>query len=269
MTRKMAPISAFVICKDEVSSLGCCLESLDICREIVVVDSGSTDGTLDLIESYRARGLPIRLIKREWPGYAKQKQFALEQATGPWCLSLDADERLDDEARQMILSLPLDETDRFGYALRRKNHLYGYGFPPDLVHAKGITRLFRKSRAHYDLSLLVHEALIHDGPIRTLKRGSILHHHHASLEERLAKNEDYSSLKARERIARGRTSGPFKLLLNPLGRFLKIYLLQRYFICGTPGLVNALLHAHYTLLTELKILWPQLQAGRRSKPDAR
>ena len=79
--------------------IGACLASLDSCAEIIVVDSGSTDATLDIVRDFSARGWPIKLIERDWPGYAKQKQFALEQATQPWVLSIDADEWLDDALR--------------------------------------------------------------------------------------------------------------------------------------------------------------------------
>ena len=80
------PISATVICKNEEVCMPACLASLDSCAEIVVVDSGSTDSTLAIIRDFLARGWPIRLIERGWPGYAKQKQFALEQATQDWVL---------------------------------------------------------------------------------------------------------------------------------------------------------------------------------------
>ena len=99
MSRFHRPISAFIICQNEVAVLGECIESLDFCREIVIVDSGSTDGTLALIESYAAQGYPIRLISNAWPGFARQKQFALEQCREPWCLSMDSDERLDPQRR--------------------------------------------------------------------------------------------------------------------------------------------------------------------------
>ena len=87
------PISAFIICKNERDHLADCIASLAGFAEIVIVDSGSTDGTLDIIRACAARGVPIRLIEREWPGYTRQKQFAMEQCTQEWCLNLDADER--------------------------------------------------------------------------------------------------------------------------------------------------------------------------------
>ena len=116
-------ISGFVICKDESATIRRCLESPSFCREIVVVDSGSTAGTLEIITQMIDEGHPIRLIPREWPGYAKQKQFALDATNGLWCLSLDADEFIDDALRTEILTLPLDATDKAGFWMRRRDYL--------------------------------------------------------------------------------------------------------------------------------------------------
>src|SRR5690606_32494469 len=85
------PLSAFIICHNEEKYLGECIESLAECAEIVIVDSGSTDGTIPLIQSYVDRGWPIRLFKEPWRGYAGQKQFALEQCRQEWCFNIDAD----------------------------------------------------------------------------------------------------------------------------------------------------------------------------------
>ena len=105
MNNTTLPISAFIICKNEEAVLGNCIESLKGCAEIVIVDSGSTDGTIELVQEYVARGWPIRFMHQDWLGYAAQKQFALEQCTQPWCLSLDADERLDAELQAALPEL--------------------------------------------------------------------------------------------------------------------------------------------------------------------
>ena len=94
--------SAAIICLNEAACIGKCLESLRDFAEIVVVDSGSSDATLTIVDEFMRRGFPIRLIEQAWLGYARQKQFALDQATQPWVFSIDADEWLDDDLRASL-----------------------------------------------------------------------------------------------------------------------------------------------------------------------
>lgn len=260
MDRFHRPISAFIICKNEAGVLGDCIESLDFCREIVIVDSGSTDGTLALVETYQAQGYPIRLVAREWPGFARQKQFALEQCAEPWCLSLDADERLDAPARASISAMPLEDAKLSAYAIRRRDYLPGYGYQPRTVYAKAFIRLVRKGTAHFDETVLVHEALIPDGPVYTIPGGSILHYRNLSIREDMAKGSAYAALKAKGSFARGRRSNLLKLAFKPLGRFLKSYIGHRYFLCGAPGFIYAAMLAQYAFLTEAKLY--RLSLGR-------
>src|SRR5690349_7513078 len=94
--------SAALICLDEAACIGKCLESLSGFAEIVVVDSGSTDGTLAIVDDFARRGFPIRLVRQPWLGYARQKQLALDLATEPWAFSIDADEWLDEDLRASL-----------------------------------------------------------------------------------------------------------------------------------------------------------------------
>jgi glycosyltransferase involved in cell wall biosynthesis len=247
------PISAFIVCKNEAAVIGACLDSVDFCREIVIVDSGSTDGTLDMIEAYRKRGFPIRLIEREWPGYAKQKQFALDQCSEPWCLNLDADERLDPELKAVLSAMPLDDAALSSYAMRRRDYLPGYGYQPPAVHSKAFVRLVRKGTARFDETTLVHEALKGEGRVTTVPSGAILHFRNMSIKEEAAMASAYSDLKAREQFARGRRTSPSKLVFKPLGRFLMSYVAHRNFLCGVPGLIYAAMFAQYSFLTEAKL----------------
>jgi glycosyltransferase involved in cell wall biosynthesis len=247
------PISAFIVCKNEAAVIGDCLDSLDFCREIVIVDSGSTDGTLALIETYKKRGFPIRLIEREWPGYAKQKQFALEQCSEPWCLNLDADERLDEKLKGALSTLSLDDAALSCFAMRGREYLPGYGYQPPAVHSKAYLRLVRKGTAHFNQTTLVHEALIGQGRIVTVPSGAILHFRNMSIRQEAAKASAYADLKAREQFARGRRTNPFKLVFKPLGRFLMSYIGHRNFLCGVPGLIYAAMFAQYSFLTEAKL----------------
>ena len=105
MPDSKTPVSAVIVCQNEQDLIGECLDSLEFCAEIVIVNSGSTDGTLEIIEKYRADGYPIRLLHHAWQGYALQKEFALQQATASWCLVIDADERVDGALRQSIVAI--------------------------------------------------------------------------------------------------------------------------------------------------------------------
>ncbi|WP_274628050.1 glycosyltransferase family 2 protein [Arvimicrobium flavum] len=258
-------ISAFVICKDESATIRRCLESLNFCREIVVVDSGSTDGTLEIIRSMIAEGQPIRLIEQEWMGYARQKQFAMDETEGPWCLSLDADEYVDDDLLQEILALPLGDTSTCGYWMRRRDRLPGYGYPPAIVHARFFLRLVRKGKARFDLSHSVHESLSSDGPTQRLKRGVLMHERNMSVAAESAVLNKYSTLKARDKHARGVRTGSFRMIFLAVWEFGKSYVGQRYFVCGRAGIIHSMLRAEYALLTEAKL--HRLSLGKDAPPE--
>lgn len=252
-------LSAFVICKDEARTIGACLESLRGFGDVVVVDSGSTDGTLDIVRGFVARGLPIRLFERPWPGYAAQKQFALEQCRHDWRLNLDADERLDEALKAAIAALPADAPGVAAYAMRRADWLPGYGYPPKSVHIRSIPKLVHGARARYDVGLAVHEGFLLDGRTERIGTGRILHDRLISISAETPKIANYARLKARALHAAGRRAGLASIALNPLGRFLKSYLLQRYALCGRPGLIYAGMLAVYVFLTEAMLY--RLQAA--------
>lgn len=246
------PISAFIICKNEVAALGSCIESLAFCSEIVIVDSGSDDGTLDLIQSYCKRGYPIRLFKREWPGYALQKQFALDQCRQDWCLNLDADERVDTALADALCKLAFDETDHAAWKIRNREWLPGYGYTHPLVATKAHIRLARKDRAAYPAEGIIHESLRVDGSVGTITTGWLLHFHQASVESNLDKQNRYTTLKVQQRVSRGKKARPWRMLTAPTAYFLKFYFLKRYFLCGWAGFAHAMSSAHYSFQTELK-----------------
>ena len=137
MKRFDLPVSAFIICKDEEAYLANCIESLYRCAEIVIVDSGSTDGTAGLVDDYVSRGWPIRFLTENWRGYAAQKQFALEQCTQPWCLSIDADERLDSTLRRELPNLLEAPEDVAAWRFPRRPYLIGYGYTPESARERG------------------------------------------------------------------------------------------------------------------------------------
>jgi glycosyltransferase involved in cell wall biosynthesis len=245
------PISATIICKNEDACIGRCLASLEGLSEIVVVDSGSTDGTLAIVEDYSDRGLPIRLIRQSWLGYAGQKQFAIDQASEPWVLSVDADEWLDDDLRAALPDLIAVAPSVAGWKLRRTLTLYGRTGPVSRwTRPELILRLVRRGRAHFDPALLVHEGLIVDGETATARRGLLRHERGLPLDEQMKKEIAYARLKAEQRIERGRKPSAVKLAFNPPIYFLRIFVFNRFFLCGWAGFIHAATGAIYSLMTE-------------------
>lgn len=265
MTASRLPVSAYIICCDEVGYLGACIESLADCAEIVIVDSGSGDGTLALIGDYIGKGYPIRLFERAWPGYAAQKQFALDRCSQPWCLSLDADERLDDTLRQELGRLIAAPAGVDAWRLDFRLSLYGYGYVPERVRYGAAVRLTRRGFAAYATDALVHESLTVEGETRTAPRGKILHARALPLEEQIVKEKTYAGLKAEQLLRRGRSPRFFRLVFNPPLYFLKLYVAKRFFLCGWPGFIHAATGAAYAFMTEA-MLYQKYRAAKR--PDA-
>lgn len=245
-------VSAYIICKDEQASLGDCLDSLAAFSDIVLVDSGSTDGTLDLIKARRVSGMPIRLFERDWPGYAAQKQFALEQCREEWCLNVDADERVDADLLSGIAAAVGRGSSVAAWRVRRREWLPGYGYAHPWVPAERLVRLVRRGSATYDTSHLVHESLKVTGRTTDIERGVLLHRQNESAKAYFDKQNRYTTLKVQERLQRGKRAKPWKMLVSPVTYFLKSYLLRRHFLCGWAGFATAVMSAQYAFQTELK-----------------
>jgi glycosyltransferase involved in cell wall biosynthesis len=246
------PLSAFVICKNEEECIERCLRSVDMCSEIVVVDSGSTDATPQIVARLAQEGLPIKFMHRDWPGYAAQKQFALEQCTQPWCLSLDADESLDEELRGQISTLLAAPESQVGWRLARRPLLIGYGYTPSHVHSP-ILRLVRRGQGAYNLTDRVHEGIRVKGKVAKAKRGSLLHFRALPMDEQILKENTYSTLKADQIVERGQRRSPWKMLFSPPYYFLRLYFARRLFLCGWPGFIEAMTGAVYSFMTEAKV----------------
>lgn len=262
------PISAYIICQDEERYLGNCIESLGGLAEIVIVDSGSTDGTLDLIRSFVARGFPIRLFQEPWRGYAAQKQFALDQCVQPWCLNIDSDERLDDALRALLPTLIAAEPAVVGWRLARRPYLIGYGYTPANVFERRNLRLIRNGRGRYDLAQRVHEGIVPDGEVRPARSGSLLHFRPLPIEEQILKENKYSTLKADQLFGAGRPARPWKLVFNPPVYFARLYFRNGLWRCGLPGFIEAMTGAVYSFLTEAKMVQRHAAAARPSRDDS-
>ncbi|MBV8105698.1 MAG: glycosyltransferase family 2 protein, partial [Hyphomicrobiales bacterium] len=223
------PISATIICQNEEACIGRCLASLKELEEIVVVDSGSTDRTLAIVEDFSRRGFPIRLVHQPWLGYARQKEFALDQARAPWVLSIDADEWLDADLRAALPRLIAADPKIAGWKLRRTLTLYGGVRPVSLwTRPELILRLFRRGRAHFDETLIVHEGLTADGLTAIAPKGLLRHERGLPLDEQMKKEIAYARLKAEQRLKRGVKPSTLKLVFSPPIYFLRIFFWNRF-----------------------------------------
>ncbi|MBL8490385.1 MAG: glycosyltransferase family 2 protein [Rhodocyclaceae bacterium] len=240
------PLSAVLIACDAAGQIAACLSSLSFCDEIVVVDSGSTDGTAELAES-----LGARVISTHWRGFGPQKQFAVEQASHDWVLCLDADERVSPRLRDALEAALLDPS-AVGYRFARCNRFMGRY----LRHGEGYPdwslRLFDRRQARWSEDA-VHEKVLTDGPVGTLS-GDLLHDSAESLAGYLEKQNRYTSLAAEAAIARGERVGVGRMLISPLLRFIKFYILRRGFMDGLPGLVHIAIGCQNSFLKYAKII---------------
>jgi glycosyltransferase involved in cell wall biosynthesis len=213
-------------------------------REIVVVDSGSTDNTCEI-----ARGLGARVIDQPWLGFGPQKQFAVERADAPWVLALDADEALSPELAREIAGLALD---RDGYELPRRSWYLGRWIAHGTWSPDPVLRLFRRDRGRFTPDL-VHESVELAGARGRLK-GALDHWPYRDLAHHQAKIDALSTLQAERMFAAGRRAAWADLALKPGWEFFRSYVVKAGFLDGMPGLVAAGMHAHANFLKMAK-LW--------------
>ncbi|MEK7816349.1 MAG: glycosyltransferase family 2 protein [Pseudomonadota bacterium] len=226
-------LSVVIITRNAAARLEPCLQSCAFASEIVIVDSGSQDATLDIARRFNAR-----VVQQDWLGFGKQKQFAVAQANHDWVLCVDADERVSDALRAGILNEL--EAPRFqAYEFARCNRFLGRW----LRHGEGYPdlslRLFDRRHANWSDDP-IHEKVVTDAPVGRLE-GDLLHESEQGIADYLAKQNRYTSLQAEQMYARGKRAGAGKLLLSPLFRFIKFYFLRLGFLDGVPGLVHVLI----------------------------
>ena len=238
-------ISAVVITRNEEEEIAECLDALRWADEIVVMDSDSTDRTVEI-----ARGIADRVVNRPFNGFTEQKRAVTELARGPWILNVDADERIGPELRDEILALLKKGPDRDGYTIPRLTWYLGRfvrhgGWYPDRK-----VRLFRKGRAEW-VGGKVHESVRVDGPVGDLRR-PLLHYSFRTLDDHRDTIERFTRLGAEDLAARGRGGRIVDILLRPPAAFLKMYLLRLGLLDGWRGFLIALLSARHTGLKHLR-----------------
>jgi len=238
-------LSVTIIAWNEEERLRSCLESVSWADEIVVADAESSDKTVQL-----AREFTDRVWVRPWPGFAIQKNFALDQATGDWILSLDADERVSPELAQRVKAIVTADGPADGYLVPRRNMFWGAWVRYGGLYPDYQLRLFRRGAGRF-VEDAVHESVRVTGRVETLGE-ALLHHSYRDLEDFVRRSNRYSTLAARDWLRRGRRVGVPGLIMKPLGRFFSMYILKRGFLDGWRGLVLAVLYAEYVFLRMAK-----------------
>ncbi len=253
-----APLSVIVPCFNEESTIADCLESAQFADEILVVDSYSTDRTLEI-----ARRHTSRILQHEFWSHGAQNNWAIPQAKHDWVMVVDADERvtpeLADEVRILLRGPTCD-----GYRLRRRNFFLGREIRHGTWGNDHVLRLFRRDKGRYQ-ERHVHSRVELDGREGRC-RGALLHHTYRSLDEYARKIHRFSRGGALNEQERGKRGGAWPIFAHGAGRFLKSYVLKRGFLDGTEGLIIAFMEADLAALKYAK-LW-ELQRKPPGPPGA-
>jgi glycosyltransferase involved in cell wall biosynthesis len=228
-------VSVAVITRNEAAHVEACLRSVAWADERLVIDCGSTDDTVA-----RAERAGARVLVREWPGYAAQKNFAASEARHDWILSVDADERvtpaLADEIRARLTTEPAES---------------GFRIPRVTFRAR-----WRARR--------VHESVAADGTVGLLTQ-ELQHFAYRDISHHLATMDRYTTLAAEEMFEAGRRAGVLDLVAHPPAAFLRNYVLKGGFRDGVPGLIVSAMNAQYVFLKFAK-LWERARASRQVTP---
>ena len=241
-------MSAVVITLNEQRNIKKCLESLEFCAERLVVDSGSSDETVNI-----AKQMGAKVIHQEWLGFGKQKQFSVTRAAHDWVLCLDADEWLSDELTDSIRELFESPPSARIYQFARRDYFLGrwlkHGGYPELS-----PRLFNRNFAQWSDDM-VHETVItEESPVTCA--GDLMHYTSDSLSHSVMKRTEYGNMQVIDMYERGIRPRLTKLVFSPIMRFLKLYVLRQGFRDGVPGFVLAAISSFfcfykYAMLFEL------------------
>ncbi|MCL7487664.1 MAG: glycosyltransferase family 2 protein [Desulfobulbaceae bacterium] len=230
------PISVVIITKNEEEKLPGCLESISFADDVVVVDSGSSDRTVEIAKSYGAR-----VFVEPWQGFSYQKQFAVDHGMYDWVFILDADERIPEEtASQLSQILKESCLDVNGFSFRRKNYFHGSWVKHCGWWPNRVLRLVDRRKGSFD-GRSVHESWVANGPVKALDC-AIIHLSFRNYSEMITKLDLYTNIGACDLYGKNRNSSALKPITHGLWMFLKVYILEQGFRDGFDGLVISLMH---------------------------
>lgn len=243
----MTPISGIIITRNEADRIAEAIASLSCCDEVIVVDSESTDQTREIAAQCGAR-----VIVHAWEGYARQKNFAAEQASHDWLLSLDADERLSVELANEIMAWKRRPAESAARSMPRRVSYFGAWIGHSGWYPDRKVRLFDRRVSKWQGDS-VHEWLETNGAAARFEN-DLLHFPYRNWEDHLQRIDRYTSIASEAARASGRRGNPLKLIAGPPLSFLRTFVFRLGFLDGWRGAVIAYAGARYVFLRELRIL---------------
>ena len=240
------PVSVYMITLNEEANIGKALDHMADFDEVIVVDSGSTDNTVTIAESYPN----VKCSYNQWPGFSEQKSHAMSLCSNEWVLNVDADEILTDdyiaETRRLVAEDSYD-------ALESNRTHYRWGSRPrHFGKDDRLIRLFRKSCGHYEVRR-VHESISIKGKVATTN-ATILHNENLTYTQRIDKSNKYSQARAEDKFDKGSKASVLTLIfIFPL-TFIQVYFIKGHFLDGVDGLLTSMNSAFYSFMKYAK-LW--------------
>lgn len=257
----MATLSVVLIVRNEADNLAACLDTVSWAGEIVIMDSGSDDATLDIARRYTDKVY----VDTDWQGFGIQRQRAQARASGEWLLMLDADERVTPELRASIEAAVAHDRREVVYAVPRLSWVFGRfirhsGWYPDYV-----SRLYARTRTSYRADRVHEKLMVGEGMQLSMLTGDLLHYTYRDMNHYLVKSAHYAAAWAQQRQEQGKRASLSQGLLHGVGCFLKMYLLRAGFLDGRQGLLLALLSAHSTFVKYADLWVRTLPSGNTER----
>lgn len=257
-------ISGCVICYQEADRIADCVRSLSFCDEVLLVDSGSADGTDRIGEELGARVIH----NMPFPGHREQKQFAIEQAQHDLVFCLDADERCTDELRQQIVDLQQRGFDADGYEMPRHNHYLGRVLRHGLHVPDRKLRLFDRRKGQWG-GRNPHDHVEMQPDVRTARlSGGIEHLSYRDFAHHVRTIDSFTRIAADAMASEGRRANPFDLLVRPPAVFVKSLLLKLGFLDGWRGLLVGSMAAYTDWKKYWRLMWARTRGSKKREEEA-
>jgi glycosyltransferase involved in cell wall biosynthesis len=242
----MTKITAIIPTLNEEIHIAEAIKSVSFADEIIVIDSFSTDKTLEIAEK-----MDVKIIKRKFDDFSSQKNFAISHASNPWIYILDADERVTPQVQKEILEAVQNPKNFVGFFVRRTFYFCGKKINYGGCQRDKVVRLFLKEHCNY--KGIVHETIVTNGKLGFFKN-KIEHYSYRNFDHYISKMNHYGELRGKEYFDKGKNVNLYQILVKPPARFVIHYFIRLGFLDGFPGFIFAKAQAYGVYVRYIK-LW--------------